>query len=62
MKRIKYFSILTLIFGAFAFACNEDVVGPLGGGGDDEDDDPIIMPPPPPQGGNAGSADTVNIY
>ncbi|MBL6446090.1 hypothetical protein JMN32_07215 [Fulvivirga sp. 29W222] len=61
MKRIKYFSILTLIFGAFAFACNEDVVGPLGGG-DDEDDDPIVLPPPPPPPGQSTEGgDTLNI-
>ncbi|UII33916.1 hypothetical protein LVD17_08820 [Fulvivirga ulvae] len=62
MKRIKFFSILTLIFGAFAFACNEDVVRPLGGGGDDEDDDPIVLPPPPPPPSqNSTISDTLNI-
>lgn len=61
MKTIKYFSILTLIFGVFAFACNEDVVRPEGGGGDDEDDDPVVIPPPPPSGQSATTIDLHNI-
>lgn len=62
MKKLKYITILSLIFGAFAFACNEDVVSPLGGGGDDEDDDPIVLPPPPPPPTqNSTVGDTLNI-
>ncbi len=36
-----------MLFGALAFACNDEMVRPLGGG-EDEDDDPIIIDPPPP--------------
>ena len=58
MKKLKYITILSLIFGAFA--CNEDVVRPLGGG-DDEDDDPIVLPPPPPPAQDSTAGDTLNI-
>ncbi|MTI24992.1 hypothetical protein [Fulvivirga kasyanovii] len=61
MKKLKYITVLSLIFGAFAFACNEDVVRPEGGGGDDEDDDPVVIPPPPPSGRTASTVDLQNI-
>ena len=47
MKNVKYMSILTLIFGAFAFSCDEEELY-RSGGGDDEDEDPVEIPPPPP--------------
>ncbi|MCG8386990.1 MAG: hypothetical protein MJA30_15700 [Cytophagales bacterium] len=47
MKKLKYLSVFAMLFGALAFACNDEMVRPLGGG-EDEDDDPIIIDPPPP--------------
>lgn len=47
MKKFKYISVLALVFGAIAFSCNDENVGPLGTDGDDEEDDPIILDPPP---------------
>ena len=53
MKSVKYISILTLIFGAFAFSCDEEEIY-RSGDGDDEDEDPVEIPPPP-------SANTIEI-
>jgi hypothetical protein len=59
MKRVKYISILTLIFGAMTFSCDEDFVRPLTG---DEDEDPIIIPPPPPPPTqNSTGIDSLNL-
>ena len=59
MKSVKYISILTLIFGAFAFSCDEEEIY-RSGGGDDEDEDPVEIPPPPP-GANTVEIDSLGI-
>ena len=60
MKSVKYISILTLIFGAFAFSCDEEEINR--GGGDDEDEDPVeIPPPPPPPAANIMEIDSLGI-
>lgn len=60
MKRVKYISILILIFGATTFSCSDDFVKPLGTG--DEDEDPIVIPPPPPPSTqNSTNIDSLNL-
>lgn len=60
MKKLKYLSIMTLVFGAMAFACNDDGVRPLRGG-EDEDEDPIVADPPTNPGGNTNPLDSLGV-